>query len=187
MLSTMAQVSGDVKSTFDYETENSTITYATWRTFYYKSYYRYFIGVKDQYILYTIPFMALASLLTTGHFLKRKRSSQENTNLPDPEIILLGVYVHCTTIAKCIYAIDELFDKCFQSQDKAMGFWLVFLVVSIILTCILSSVKSVIHKRFNLLRSLFTFVGSFVINFSTGLTGDWLSNRYQSPMGTLCH
>ena len=68
VLSTMAQLSGDVKSTFDYETENSTITYATWGTF---SYFRYFTGVKDHYILYTIPFMALASLLTTVHLFLR--------------------------------------------------------------------------------------------------------------------
>ena len=64
--------------------------------------------IYNIYILYcTIPIMGLASLLIAMHYLKETnpQASEENTKLPNPEIILFGICIQCV-IGKCMFAIE---------------------------------------------------------------------------------
>ena len=119
-----------------------------------------YMGLREftlEYYFYaTTPVMAIASLVITVHFLKKRnpQESKENTKLPDPEIILLGICVQYLTVD--IIALEESILFC---QRNGLGYWLVVLVVSGIST-ILTFVKT--PNPFRLTRSFFTLVGSFI-------------------------
>ena len=121
----------------------------------------FYKSVLNVYAYCTIPVMAVASLLVSLHIKNEPQESPEDGKLPRPVIILLGVCIH-VTIGKCIYAAGGNGGLC------GIAFWIVLLLVSVILT-ILTFLKTPEQSR--ILRSLFTFGGSFVINLSSGLAG----------------
>ena len=126
----------------------------------------------DIYLLFTIPTMLIAALFVTVRFLKRESPHVlvGSTNLPDPEILLLGVCVQ-NMIGKFFYVNAEGWVWEHFCSRIGMVCWMELLTVSAILS-IFTFIKAT--KQYRIPQSLFTFFASFVIHLTIGGTGWWV-------------
>ena len=145
-----------------------------------KHHYSYYFNfsshqnTRDIYTYCTIPIMGLASIIIMANILKKvcsvalpREATEDNTNRPDPEIILLGVCLQFTVI-KIVYVTPARNQYDFLCAKSGLGSWLELLAVSgilIIFTCMKTS------KRCRVTRSLLTFFGSFIIHLTIGGIG----------------
>ena len=128
-----------------------------WDCFHYDNYDQ----STDIYFHWTIPIMALLGLFVMLCLLKRRTlyAPGENTNLLDPEIILLGVCVQSVS-EKLVHIIPVV--GCWKG---GMGFWLELFTVSGLLAAI-TFIKTNSLDRTQ--RLLSTFFGSLIIHLTMG-------------------
>ena len=117
-------------------------------------------GLDPYYTFLIIPIMAIASFFICVHYLMKGTIQGENTGLPAPELILLGVCAQ--------YAVSNLafviYPQLFCMRNGIVS-WVGLVIVSGVIALI-SHLKNSVSRR-----SLFTFVGSFIVNFSLGGIG----------------
>ena len=119
--------------------------------------------ISVTYTYCSIPILMLASIGIFLHYLKKIPHPQP-TNVPDPEVILLGVCVHFTAW-DIIYSSRSYYDMC---KDSGIRSWLLILVLSGILT-VLTYKTTANHSRAS--RSVVTFIGTFLLQLILGGTG----------------
>ena len=117
-------------------------------------------------VIYTycsIPILMLASIGIFLHYLKKIPDPQP-TNIPDAEVILLGVCVHFIAW-DIIYSSRSYYDMCKTSGIRS---WLLLMILSSILTG-LTYKTTAKHSRAS--RSVVTFIGTFLLQLILGGTG----------------
>ena len=119
------------------------------------------------YTYFATAIMVFASVVIIVHFLTKAPSgpSEINGNLPDSELILLGVCIQFV-VSGCISLIPGAPQK--FCTTNGIGSWLELLAVSGILTF------CNFYKDGTSPKLLFTFVGTFITNLTVGGIG-WLA------------
>ena len=115
----------------------------------------------DIYLHWTIPIMALSALFVMLCLLKTETSHvlAESTNIPNPTIILLGVFVQ--SVSEKLVTIFPM-GGCWRG---GMGFWLQLFTVSGLLAAITVMRTNLMYRT---PRSLSTFFGSLIIHLTLG-------------------
>ena len=112
-------------------------------------------GSQVSYSYLMIPIVAPASLIIGVHFLKKETEQEKINDFPDPELILLGV-----CIQQAVYGFFILMSSPFFCTNHGIVSWVELVIASGVLV-ILNSKKYGASRR-----SLFTFVGSFIVHLS---------------------
>ena len=137
----------------------------------------------EYYTYSTGLIVALAALYLMIRFLSRKHphATGLDTNLPDPEMILLGVFFQ--NIASKLFHWKFEWDLDMHAYcsdvEKRKLFWYELLGVSGVLA-VFTFVKTT--KRYNAPRSLCTFFSSFVIHLTLRGVGWWALACPRSPL-----